>query len=84
MAGILNLTSRPSEVKSDFPPHLKINIMVYTNYGKKFMFFYKSAQFLLKWGLSSSTIEGKDESEGNAEKSREMVEIKSTPFQLFK
>ena len=29
-------------------------------------------------------VEGKDESQGNAEKSREMVEIKSTTFQLFK
>ena len=48
VAAILNLTSQPSEVKSDFPPHLKINIMVYTNYGKNFMFFAKSAQFLLK------------------------------------
>ena len=44
LAAILNLTSRPSEVKSDFPPHLEINIRVYTNCGKKFMFFLKSAQ----------------------------------------
>ena len=46
LAAILNLTSRPSKVKSDWPPHLKIIIMVYTNYGKNFMFSPKSAQFL--------------------------------------
>ena len=39
--------SRASGVKSDFPPHLKINFMVSPNYGRSFMLFSKSAQFLV-------------------------------------
>ena len=37
--------SRSSEVKSNFPPHLKLILMVCTNYAGSFMLFSKSAQF---------------------------------------
>ena len=36
--------SRPSEVKFDFPPHLKINLMTCPSYARNFMLFSLNAQ----------------------------------------
>ena len=41
--------SRASGVKSEMPPHLKINLMVCTSYGRNVMLFSKSAQSLIIW-----------------------------------
>ena len=38
--------SRFSEVKSNFPPHLKIELMLCPNYGRNFMLSTGRAQFL--------------------------------------
>ena len=38
--------SRPSEVKFDFPPHLKINLMTCPSYARNFMLFSLNAQLL--------------------------------------
>ena len=44
LAAILDFDlSRSSEVKSDFPPHLKMYLMVQPNYARSFMLFSKSA-----------------------------------------
>ena len=47
--------SRSSEVKSNFPPHLKILLMACTKYVRSSMLFSKSAQFSKIWELTRST-----------------------------
>ena len=52
--------SRPPEVKSDFPPHLKLSIMVCTNYAENVMLFSKSAQspYILLLSCCTKSIYG--------------------------
>ena len=55
--GHLGLTLNGPKVKPDFPPHLKIKLMVCTNYVRNFMLFSKNAQFLQYESLSATLIE---------------------------